>query len=636
MFGTEIVQSNFLGRVLQLSRRAKQYIQITFDVLILYFAYLFSYIHDSGSMSAALPQLNSIVPMIAIPVCITIFYSFGVYRSLVRYLSADSFAKSTSILLFSAVIFWGIATTIDSNFGWTHFVTFTLVSSGLSLGGRFVARSFLRSSANLHRSNVVVYGAKDLGRELLSVIKQGKELTPVGIIDDDPELNGALIGGVRVYLPRELQKLVKKNNVSMVLVAMSEVSRESQSYLSNLLNSYNVQIKQVPAISEILSGRINITQFPSVKIEDLLGRNPVPPIAELMNATTSGKSIMVTGAGGSIGSEICRQLIAVKPARLVLLDQSEYGLYKIEGEISSKIRELGLGTELIAVIADVCGEKAITKVLSENAVETVFHAAAYKHVPLLEANVYASLTNNVLGTKSVVKASIASKVSSLIVISTDKAVRPTNVMGASKRFAELICQVYAKAQNTTNISMVRFGNVLGSSGSVIPQFRHQISKGGPLIVTHRNVTRYFMTIPEASQLVIQASSMATDGDVFLLDMGQPILILELAKSMIRLSGYQPYLAEENHVNSIPSADQIEIRFSKLRPGEKLYEELLITDTGAPTRHPRIMKADERSIEFEELNLYLNEMKISIETGDIKATLALLRRLPLDYSPNTES
>ena len=629
------MQFNFLGRLLQLPRRAKQYIQIIFDVFALYFAYVFSYIHDSGSITAAIPQLHLTVPMIVIPACIVIFYSFGTYRSVVRHLSADGFIKSTLLLLISAVIFWSISTIIDNNFGWTHLVTFTLVSGGWVLGGRFVARSFLRSSKNLHGSNVIVYGAKNLGWELLAMIQQGKELVPVGIIDDDPELQGVLIRGVRVYQPRDLQRLVKKNSVSIVLVAMSEVSRESQRQLSNLLKSYNVQIKQVPALSEILSDRINITQFPSVKIEDLLGRKPVPPIPELMNVKTSGKSIMVTGAGGSIGSEICRQLIDLKPARLVLLDQSEFGLYEIEGEISSKIRELGLGTELITIIANVCGEKVLTKILSKNAVETVFHAAAYKHVPLLEVNVYASLTNNVLGTKSVVKASIASGVSSLMVISTDKAVRPTNVMGASKRFAELICQVYAKVQNTTNISMVRFGNVLGSSGSVIPQFRRQISSGGPLIVTHRDVTRYFMTIPEASQLVIQASSMATDGDVFLLDMGPPILILDLAKSMIRLSGYQPYLAEENNVNSSPSADQIEISFSKLRPGEKLYEELLITDTGVPTRHPRIMKADEQSVEFEELTSYLNEMEISIEAGDIKATLGFLGRLPLDYSPNME-
>jgi len=630
------VQSNFLDRLLNLSRRVKQYIQITFDVFVLYFAYVFSYIHDSGSITAAIPQLYSVVPMIAIPLCIICFYSFGTYLSLVRYLSADSFVKSTLLSLISAVIFWSISAIIDNNFGWTHLVTFTLVNGGLALGGRFFARNIFRSSENLHGSNVVVYGAKKLGRELLTVIKQGKELIPIGIIDNDPELNGVLIGGVRVYPPRDLQKLVKNNSVSMVLVAMSEVSRESQRQLSSLLKSYNVQIKQVPALSEILSGRNNIAQFPSVKIEDLLGRKPVPPISELMSVKTSGKSIMVTGAGGSIGSEICRQLIDVKPTRLVLLDQSEYGLYKIEAEISSKLIELGLGTEIITIIANVCDEKALTKVLSKNSVETVFHAAAYKHVPLLEANVYASLTNNVLGTKSVVKASIASGVSSLMVISTDKAVRPTNVMGASKRFAELICQAYAKVQNTTNISMVRFGNVLGSSGSVIPLFRHQILSGGPLIVTHRDVTRYFMTIPEASQLVIQASSMATEGDVFLLDMGPPILILDLAKSMIRLSGYQPYLAEENNKNSNLSANNIEIKFSKLRPGEKLYEELLITDTSVPTTHPRIMKADERSIEFEELTSYLKKMEISIEAGDIEATLAFLGSLPLDYSPNVKS
>ena len=526
-----------------------------------------------------------------------------------------------------------VSASIDDNFEWTHLVVFTLLSCALGLGGRFIARSFLRSSNHLNRSNVIVYGAKDLGRELLTAIKQGNELVPIAVIDDDPELCGALIGGVRVYSPQDLQKLVLKNHVSTILVATSEVTRESQKRLSNLLKSNDIQIKQIPAISDILSGRATITQFQSVKIEDLLGRKPVPPIKELMHANTSDRSILVTGAGGSIGSEICKQLIELKPARLILLDHSEYGLYQIESKVLAKVEELDIDTEIVSIIANVCDEKALIEILTKNSVETVFHAAAYKHVPLLETNVYASIMNNVFGTKSLVKASITSGVSSFTMISSDKAVRPTNVMGASKRFAELVCQAYAKAQNSTTISMVRFGNVLGSSGSVIPLFRQQISQGGPLSITHRDMTRYFMTIPEASQLVIQASSMATDGEVFLLDMGPPVLILDLAKSMIRLSGYQPYLAEENNGISDPSSDQIEIKFSKLRPGEKLYEELLIEDTAMSTSHPRIKKAAEHTVEFDALESYLKEMESSIETGNVAETLALLSRLPLNYLPN---
>ena len=615
------------------SRRIKQLIQMLFDVLVLCCAFFFAFVHDTGSLVEATKQLHLALPLIAVPICICIFFSFGLYRSVVRYISADTLAKTISLFISAGFIFWGLSTVTVNNFGWTHLVTFSFVSSALGLGGRLFARSFLLLNYYPHSSNVVVYGAKGLGRELLTAIKQAKEFVPVGVIDDDPELTGALIGGVRVYLPQDLQILVSRKKVSTVLVAMSEVTRESQRRLSELLKSNAVQIKQIPAIRDILSGRANITQFKTVKIEDLLGRKPVPPIPELMNANTFGKSIMVTGAGGSIGNEICRQLIATNPSRLVLLDQSEYGLYQIEDEISSEIIELGLSTEVITSIANVCNEKVLSKILSENAVETVFHTAAYKHVPLLEANVYASLTNNVWGTLSVVKASIASGVSSLTMISTDKAVRPTNVMGASKRFAELICQAYARAQNTTNISMVRFGNVLDSSGSVIPLFRRQISSGGPLTVTHRDMTRYFMTIPEASQLVIQASAMATDGEVFLLDMGPPALILDLAKSMIRWSGYQPFLAEENEGSSGPSSDQIEIKFSQLRPGEKLYEELLISETSSPTGHPRIMKAAEQSIDFDELTSHLKELEISIENGDLRATLELLQRLPLNYIPN---
>jgi FlaA1/EpsC-like NDP-sugar epimerase len=621
--------------ILTQSRRIKQLVQMFFDGLVLYFAYLFSYAHDSGSIYGAVPQLHSAVPLVAIPACIGIFYSFGIYRSLIRYLSANSLVKTIPLPFIAAIIF-RILSEIDSignEFGWTHMVTFGLISGALGLGGRLIAQSFLLSKNHSDSSNVVIYGAKGLTREFLAAIKQRRDFIPVGVIDADPDLTGALIAGVRIYLPQDLHNLVVKKRVATILVAMSEVSPESQKQLSNLLKSNAVQIKQIPAISDIISGRVSITKFKTIKIEDLLARKPIPAIPELMNVNTSGKSIMVTGAGGSIGNEICRQLIATNPARLVLLDQSEYGLYKIEGEISSKIIELGLTTEVITAIANVCNKKILAEVLTKNGVETVFHAAAYKHVPLLEANVYASLINNVLGTEAIVKASIASGVSSLTMISTDKAVRPTNVMGASKRFAELICQAYAKVQNNTIISMVRFGNVLDSSGSVIPLFRHQISNGGPLTVTHRDMTRYFMTIPEASQLVIQSSAMATDGEVFLLDMGPPVLILNLAKSMIRLSGYQPYLADENDVSGSPSSDQIEIKFSKLRPGEKLYEELLIINTASPTSHPRIMKAAEQSVEFDELTSHLNELKASIENGDVQVTLEMLQRLPLNYSPN---
>ena len=615
------------------SRRVKKLIQISFDSLVLALAYGFCFVLESGSMAEAGSKIHLVVLLISLPVCLFVFYSLGLYRPMVRYISADNLAKTTSVFFISAVIFWMVSASIDDNFEWTHLVVFTLLSCALGLGGRFIARSFLRSSNHLNRSNVIVYGAKDLGRELLTAIKQGNELVPIAVIDDDPELCGALIGGVRVYSPQDLQKLVLKNHVSTILVATSEVTRESQKRLSNLLKSNDIQIKQIPAISDILSGRATITQFQSVKIEDLLGRKPVPPIKELMHANTSDRSILVTGAGGSIGSEICKQLIELKPARLILLDHSEYGLYRIESKILAKVEELNIDTEIVSIIANVCDEKALIEILTKNSVETVFHAAAYKHVPLLETNVYASIMNNVFGTKSLVKASIASGVSSLTMISSDKAVRPTNVMGASKRFAELVCQAYAKIQRSTTISVVRFGNVLGSSGSVIPLFRRQISQGGPLSITHRDITRYFMTIPEASQLVIQASGMATDGEVFLLDMGPPVLILDLAKSMIRLSGYQPYLAEENNGISNPSSDQIEINFSKLRPGEKLYEELLIEDTAMPTSHPRIKKAAEHPVEFDALKSYLKEMESSIETGNIAETRALLRRLPLNYLPN---
>jgi len=616
--------------ILKQPRSIKKLIQIIFDGLILYFAFMFSYVHNDGNLALAAQQFNSVVPFLAIPMCLGIFYLFGLYDSLIRYILVEMFVKTIFLYFIASIIFFSVSLAISEDFEWTHFVTFSLVSSICGFAGRFYVRSLLLSNKLINSSNVIIYGPNGSKNELLAAIKQSKNFIPVAFIDDNPELIGVLIGGVRVHHPKDLQKIVTEKEVTIILVAMSKVSHLSLKSISNLLKSNNLQIKEIPAIGDIISGRANITQLKTVKIEDLLGRKPVPPISKLMSLNTSNKSIMVTGAGGSIGSEICRQILESKPSKLVIVDHNEYGLYLIEREILQRIEELGIDIKLITIIENICNEKDIKKVLLDYSVDTVFHAAAYKHVPLLERNVYSALKNNILGTKALISASIASGVSSFTMISTDKAVRPTNVMGASKRFAELICQCYSMNQNNTNISIVRFGNVLGSSGSVIPLFNKQISNGGPLTVTHPNMTRYFMTVSEAAQLVIQASSMAAGGEVFLLDMGPSIKILDLAKSMIRLSGYEPYLIQENTDNEGPRSDQIEISFSNLRPGEKLYEELLITDSALPTSHPRISKAIEHSIGLEELNIFLDKMNMSIKVGNLQKTLNLLESLPLNY------
>jgi FlaA1/EpsC-like NDP-sugar epimerase len=616
--------------ILKQPRSIKKLIQIIFDGLILYFAFMFSYVHNDGNLALAAQQFNSVVPFLAIPMCLGIFYLFGLYDSLIRYILVEMFVKTIFLYFIASIIFFSVSLAISEDFEWTHFVTFSLVSSICGFAGRFYVRSLLLSNKLINSSNVIIYGPNGSKNELLAAIKQSKNFIPVAFIDDNPELIGVLIGGVRVHHPKDLQKIVTEKEVTIILVAMSKVSHLSLKSISNLLKSNNLQIKEIPVIGDIISGRANITQLKTVKIEDLLGRKPVPPISKLMSLNTSNKSIMVTGAGGSIGSEICRQILESKPSKLVIVDHNEYGLYLIEREILQRIEELGIDIKLITIIENICNEKDIKKVLLDYSVDTVFHAAAYKHVPLLERNVYSALKNNILGTKALISASIASGVSSFTMISTDKAVRPTNVMGASKRFAELICQCYSMNQNNTNISIVRFGNVLGSSGSVIPLFNKQISNGGPLTVTHPNMTRYFMTVSEAAQLVIQASSMAAGGEVFLLDMGPSIKILDLAKSMIRLSGYEPYLIQENTDNEGPRSDQIEISFSNLRPGEKLYEELLITDSALPTSHPRISKAIEHSIGLEELNIFLDKMNMSIKVGNLQKTLNLLESLPLNY------
>jgi len=629
---TLVNMDNFMKTFLvHLPRWAKNTTQVAFDTFALSVSYFMALMLANGTFSAAVNEFDVFVILGALPLCIGLFFYVGAYRSLVRYSSTKTLAQLLGVYFGSALAVWGVSWSLSSNFSWIPAFIFLLLASSSGIGVRFFARTYLRTYKNTTKINALIYGAGELGRQLLGNIQLGHDLNAVGFIDDSEELVGRVINGVKIYRAADLPRIISGKSASVVLIAMQSLPAGAQNMLADLVSQKNVTIQKIPAVADILSGRTKITSFREVKIEDLLGRKPVSAIPHLLDINTTGKSVLVTGAGGSIGSEICRQLVRAHPRRLVLLDASEHALYQIEKDLSKHLRARNIRTDLVVALMNVCDTKKLAKVLAENQVEAVYHAAAYKHVPMLENNILAALSNNVLGTKSVVEASIATRVFSFTMISTDKAVRPTNVMGASKRFAELICQAYAMAQSGTKISMVRFGNVLGSSGSVVPLFRSQIKNGGPVTVTHRDIKRYFMTIPEASQLVIQASGMASGGEVFVLDMGKPIRILDLARSMIHLSGFQPYIRGEKEADSDLVADRMEIVISSLRPGEKLYEELLVNAVAETTKHPRIMKAKERMLPLGALRPEFEMLQTCVNTDDEGMAMDLLRRLPLEYS-----
>ncbi|MDA0961870.1 MAG: nucleoside-diphosphate sugar epimerase/dehydratase [Proteobacteria bacterium] len=450
-------------------------------------------------------------------------------------------------------------------------------------------------------------------------------------IDDDPALQNTLIGGLRGFAPSDVKWLTEQMLINSVLLAMPGLSRARRREIIGQIAPLGLEIKTIPGIADVISGRASVSELRRVSPEDLLGRDPVPPRAALMGRNITGKVVLVSGAGGSIGSELCRQIIQHDPAALVLFELSEFALYSITAELRETLARDGKSVRIEPILGSVQNEGRVRSVLRAFGVQTIYHAAAYKHVVLVEENVVDGIVNNVFGTKVLAEAAIAQGVENFILISTDKAVRPTNFMGASKRMAELVCQAMAAEQSRTTFSMVRFGNVLGSSGSVIPRFRKQIEHGGPVTVTHREITRFFMTIPEASQLVIQAGAMARGGDVFVLDMGDPVKILELAQSMIRLHGLKPYIIDQAE-EAEPARGDIAIQIVGLNKGEKLYEELLIGNNPKGTDHPRIMTATEVSLRMDQLGGFLDRLQRGCAAYEIEAVRQIFLEAPLAYQP----
>jgi FlaA1/EpsC-like NDP-sugar epimerase len=630
---------------LNLSRFHKQIIAVTADLFCLPLTLLVAIWlrHDGLSMSS-ISQYTWLIlaaPVISIP----IFIRLGLYRAVIRFIDHKIVYVVVGGVTLSLVLLAALATFLHlSSYSRGVFGIYWVSAILYVAASRFLARGYFLhvSGANgaVGAVRVAIYGAGQAGIQLASALRSVQDYVPVAFIDDKRELQGATIGGIKVYPSSTLVDLIQQKKIKEVLLALPSQTRQRQKQILEKLEPLKIKIKVTPPIDSLINGELRLQDVRDIEIEDLLGRDAVVPDAQLISACITGKSVLVTGAGGSIGSELCRQIIALRPTRLVLLEMSEFALYSIKSELALLRTALGIEVEVTPFLGSVLEQEKCKRILRTFAVDTVYHAAAYKHVPLVEHNPIEGIRNNVFGTLSIAQAAMSAGVKNFVLISTDKAVRPTNVMGSTKRLAELILQAFARQQTATRFCMVRFGNVLGSSGSVVPLFRKQIMAGGPITVTHPEITRYFMTIPEAAQLVLQAGAMGEGGDVFVLDMGEPVKIVDLAKRMVHLSGLEVKgeiaPGEQGAAEgAVQAGDGIEIQYVGLRPGEKLYEELLIGEDVEGTGHPLIMRAQEAEIPWLQLQALLTELTRACDQFDYEEVRVLLLRMVVGYAPQCD-
>ncbi|HDS1734779.1 nucleoside-diphosphate sugar epimerase/dehydratase [Pseudomonas sp. BP8] len=646
-------------RLLGLPRRHKRLIQVATDVILVWAALWLAFLVRLGIDDLANPVLDhtwlfACAPLVAIP----LFIRFGLYRAVMRYFGNDALiaiikAVTLSAVLLGFIIFWSgnhhnvVPRSIMFNYWWLSLI----MVGGLRLAMRqyFLGDWFATAVQHVPFANrddglprVAIYGAGSAGNQLVAALRMGKAMRPVAFIDDDTSIADRVIAGLQVYPPEQLQRMIEDTGAEEILLAIPSVSRPRRREILNLLEGYPLHVRSVPGFMDLASGRVKVDDIQEVDIADLLGRDTVPAQNDLLERCIVGQVVMVTGAGGSIGSELCRQILGQAPRTLLLFEHSEFNLYSIASELEQRIARESLGVQLIPMLGSVRDQARMLDVMCAWKVDTVYHAAAYKHVPMVEHNIAEGVSNNVFGTLRTAQAALRAGVANFVLISTDKAVRPTNVMGSTKRLAEMTLQALSREVapvlfgdvgnvsqvNKTRFTMVRFGNVLGSSGSVIPLFHKQIKAGGPLTVTHPKITRYFMTIPEAAQLVIQAGSMGKGGDVFVLDMGEPVKIVELAEKMIHLSGFS-IRSERN------PQGEIAVEFTGLRPGEKLYEELLIGENVLATRHPMIMSANEDYLSWDVLKQRLEHLQSAVASDEFLLVRQLLRELVIGYSPEGE-
>lgn len=575
---------------------------------------------------------------LSLVIALPLFVVSGLYRAIFRYSGTAALATMVKAIGVYAVLYFALLLLlalpgVPRTLGVLQPPLLLLtVGASRALAHYWLSGLYLNRLQRKALPKVLIYGAGSAGRQLAAAMGNSTEMRAVGFLDDDDRLHGQVLNGLRIYPPGELAQWARRLGVSDVLLAIPSASRQRRNAILDLTRGAGVSVRTLPGVMDLAQGRVQVADLRELEIEDLLGRDPVPPNSLLLGKNIQDKVVLVTGAGGSIGSEICRQIVRAGPRKLLLVELSEFALYTVHKELLQLQEDFGLDVTLVPLLASVRDEVRVREIMRAWRPHTVYHAAAYKHVPLVEHNPAEGLKNNVLGTWSAAAIAAEQGVSDFVLISTDKAVRPTNIMGASKRLAEMVLQAMAARESsrvqTTRFSMVRFGNVLGSSGSVVPLFRQQIKNGGPITLTHKDITRYFMTIPEAALLVIQAGAMASGGDVFLLDMGEPVRIIDLARRMVELSG----LSVRDETN--PSGD-IEIRISGLRPGEKLYEELLISDNPIPTYHPRIMKAHEELLPWPQLHERLRVLMAALDDNDVPTIRVLLKELVPGYQPDDE-
>ena len=614
-------------KILFLSRPKKRIISCLCDAIFISVAYFFAFFIrlDHLNVIYSVELWKALVPLILLTTFI--FSQLGLYRAILRYLTFQALFVVCIGALLSMFAFYGLRLYIDDLVPRTVPIIYALCLVLFAGGSRMIMRNYIsnRNVFKAYRKNVIIYGAGSTGRQLCFTLRSNQEYKVVAFVDKDPTLFNTNIMGVRVYNSDDITKVIDKKNVTKILLALPSASRSERKSVLYALEPLSIEVQTVPDVDDILSGKSRIDELRDVAIEDLLGRDPVAPHVDLFTANITGKVVMVTGAGGSIGSELCRQILHQKPSKLLLFEVSEYNLYAIDKELAEIVNKQGLDVEIYPLLGSVQRENRLQVVMESFQVQTIYHAAAYKHVPMVEFNVIEGIRNNIFGTLYTAQAAIAAGVETFVLISTDKAVRPTNVMGTTKRMAELSLQALAEISINTRFCMVRFGNVLGSSGSVIPLFKRQIAEGGPITVTDPNIIRYFMTIPEAAQLVIQAGAMGKGGDVFVLDMGDPVKIAELAAKLIKLSGLE--VKDERNPNG-----DVEIQFTGLRPGEKLYEELLIGDNVGQTQHQRIMTADEDYLPWSQLEPLLLQLDSACHEFHHERVREILLAAPTGFVP----
>jgi FlaA1/EpsC-like NDP-sugar epimerase len=645
------------SRLVSLPRRQKRLMQVAMDVVLVWVALWLAFVVRLGDSAAIEPfaghaWLFVLAPIIAIP----LFIRFGMYRAVMRYFGNDALlaiakAVTLSALLLALAVYWhqGAPKLIPRSMVFNYWWLSLMMVGGLRLlmrqyfmGDWFSAKQPSRLvGRESGLPKVAIYGAGAAGNQLVAALRLGRAMRPVAFIDDDSGIANRVISGLRVYTSKNIQQMINETGADEILLAMPSAPRGRRRQILEELECFPLHVRSIPGFMDLASGRVKVEDVQEVDIADLLGRDAVPPQQALFERCIRGQVVMVTGAGGSIGAELCRQIMLNEPATLLLFEHSEFNLYSIHSELEARIKREALPLRLVPILGSIRNADRQLDVMQTWKVDTLYHAAAYKHVPMVEHNIAEGVLNNVVGTLNTAQAAIRAGVSNFVLISTDKAVRPTNVMGSTKRLAEMVLQALSAEQapmlldnegvhqvNKTRFTMVRFGNVLGSSGSVIPLFHEQIRRGGPVTVTHPNITRYFMTIPEAAQLVIQAGAMGQGGDVFVLDMGQPVKIAELAEKMIHFCGLS--VRSEKNLQG-----DIAIEFTGLRPGEKLYEELLIGDSVSPTEHPMIMRANEEHLPWEQFKVYLSELLNAVERDDYERVRQLLRETVSGYKPEGE-